>query len=143
MAYCTQFGFAENLLVLAGGKANEVYSKINQDYCNQPWSWVKWCYILVGISAILIVSSAVTSMLKAGGKYLFGKAYQVVPTRYFGAKIRGRRPISRLYDAPEDYRYSPMKAISRESTSKIIRTIKVRDPTDQHSLVKHRSIAKR
>lgn len=141
MPFCTQLKFKENLLVLAAGNARELYSSVTLDKCNQSWTWENWCYTLSGIAAILIVSSAVTATLKAGGKYLLWKVEEIVPTRYFWPKLRGRRPISKIYGAR--YEVPEMRKISRESTSKIIRTVNVghRDPIDQHSW-KHRAIRK-
>lgn len=140
MPHCASLNFRDNLLVLASGKKNEVYDKINEENCK--WSWETWCYLLAGIAAIPIASSIITRTLKISGKYI-QKACQMITPRSFWSQIHGRRPIHRICNYSEDYIRSPGNIMNSETT-RIIHTLTVgnRDPIDQQHAVKQRSFKK-
>lgn len=134
MAFCTQFKIGEKLLVLANGKSSDLYEHIKKEQCAQPWTAGTWLGMVVGIFTIAVISTAIAGAMKSAARLVWHRVPYVdniVPTRYFWAKIFGRRPIrpSALYNF--EHRYSP--AESTDSTIKVIRTYEI----DRHGPSDH------
>lgn len=151
MAFCTQLKIFENLLVLASGKATDLYNKqIQEEWCTHSWSVANWLSMITGVLVIAVMSTIVAAATKSAARLVWHRLPDIddiVPTRYFWVKIFGRRPIrqSGFYDSP--HQYSPAKIT--ESTSKIIRTMNTeRHGPSEHSATrpydwnKYRPIAK-